>query len=63
MKVSSIPGAGLGVFAKENIARGVRFGPYIGKKVPASHVDDATDTSYMWEVKLYMHNADKHKGS
>ena len=50
VKPSSIKGAGLGLFAAEAIARGVKFGPYIGKKVPASHVDDDTDTSYMWEV-------------
>ena len=51
VKMSSIPGAGLGVFANhEGIARGVKFGPYVGKKVPASHVDEDTNTSYMWEV-------------
>ena len=50
MQPSSIPGAGLGVFANEVIARGVKFGPYEGKRVPASHVDEDTDTSYMWEV-------------
>ena len=50
MKQSSIAGAGLGVFAMEMIPRGMRFGPYMGRKVPAAHVDDDTDTSYMWEV-------------
>ena len=51
VKMSSIPGAGLGVFANhEGIARGVKFGPYVGKKVPPSHVDEDTNTSYMWEV-------------
>ena len=38
------------MFAKESIAKGVKFGPYVGKRVPASHVDDDTNTSYMWEV-------------
>ena len=50
VRPSSIPGAGLGVFANEVIARGVRFEMYVGKKVSASHVDEDTDTSYMWEV-------------
>ena len=50
MRQSSIAGAGLGVFAMEMIPRGMRFGPYMGRKVPAAHVDDDTDTSYMWEV-------------
>ena len=53
VKPSSIPGAGLGVFANENIARGVKFGPYVGKKVPASHVDEDANTSYMWEVRIH----------
>ena len=38
------------MFAKESIAKGVKFGPYVGKRVPASHVDDDSNTSYMWEV-------------
>ena len=50
VKMSSISGAGLGVFANQSIDRGVKFGPYVGKKVPSSHVDEDTDTSYMWEV-------------
>ena len=52
VKTSSIPGAGLGVFASQGIARGVKFGPYVGKKVPASHVDEDANTSYMWEVTV-----------
>ena len=51
VKPSSIPGAGLGVFATQSIGRRVKFGPYVGRRVPASHVDDDTDTSYMWEVQ------------
>ena len=51
VKPSSIPGAGLGVFATQRIGRRVKFGPYVGRRVPASHVDDDTDTSYMWEVQ------------
>ena len=50
VRQSSIPGAGLGVFAKEMIPRGVKVGPYVGKMVPSSEVDEGVDTSYMWEV-------------
>ena len=39
------------MFANEVIARGVKFGPYEGKRVPASHVDEESDTRYMWEVR------------
>ena len=48
---STIPNAGLGVFAKNIIPRGVQFGPYMGRKVLKDHVDSSTDTSYMWEVR------------
>ena len=50
VKQSLIGGAGLGVFAREEIPPGVKFGPYMGKIVPASHIDEDTNTSYMWEV-------------
>ena len=46
---SKIPRAGLGVFAI--VPRGVRFGPYKGRKVLKSKVDSSTNTSYMWEVR------------
>ena len=49
---SSIPGAGLGVFSKFLIPKGVRFGPYIGEKVGWENMTDRTDTSYFWEVRL-----------
>ena len=52
VKHSSIPGAGLGVFAKTLIPRGVRFGPYEGRKVMKQAVHCNVDTSYMWEVSL-----------
>ena len=48
---SKIPGAGLGVFATSIVPRGVRFGPYKGRKVLKSKVDSSTNTSYMWEVR------------
>ena len=50
---SSIPGAGLGVFSASEIPKGVRFGPYKGKKIGWEHISDETNTSYMWEVVLY----------
>ena len=39
------------MFANEFIPRGVRFGPYEGKRVPKTELND-TDTSYMWEVSF-----------
>ena len=50
---SSIPGAGLGVFSASEIPKGVRFGPYKGKKIRWEHISDETNTSYMWEVAFY----------
>ena len=56
IKSSHIPNAGLGVFAKKFIPRGVKVGPYEGKLVWKDHVhvEEGTDTSYMWEVS-YVH--------
>lgn len=48
---SSIPGAGLGVFAKALIPCGVRFGPYKGRKVMKEALHHDVETSYMWEVR------------
>ena len=50
VKTSSLTGAGLGVFAVEDIPKGVRFGPYEGMRVLKSDLIDTCDTSYMWEV-------------
>ena len=50
---SSIPGAGFGVFSESEIPKGVRFGPYKGKKIGWEHISDETNTSYMWEVAFY----------
>lgn len=50
---SSIPGAGRGVFSTTEIPKGVRFGPYKGKKIGWQHITDETNTSYMWEVLYY----------
>lgn len=48
--VSSIPGAGCGVCAKQHIPVGTWIGPYEGKQVKCDDVKPNTDTSYMWEI-------------
>ena len=48
--VSSIPGAGCGVCAKQHIPVGTWIGPYEGKLVKCDEIKTTTDTSYMWEV-------------
>lgn len=48
---SSIPDAGLGVFALKHIAYGVRIGPYQGLIRDPADVSKEEDMSYMWEVK------------
>lgn len=50
--MSSIPGAGCGVCAKQHIPVGTWIGPYEGKRVKWEDVKPSTDTSYMWEVRL-----------
>ena len=50
IRKSSIPGAGLGVFSNSQIPKGVRFGPYKGKKTGWEHITKETNTTYMWEV-------------
>ena len=50
VRESSIPGAGLGVYATKPFSVGTRFGPYEGKKVKCDIPKDDIDTSYMWEV-------------
>ena len=50
VKPSKIPNAGLGVFATKYIPRGVRFGPYEGRRVLKKELTKGDDTSYMWEV-------------
>ena len=47
---SSIPAAGRAVFSTTEIPKGVRFGPYKGKKIGLQHITDETNTCYMWEV-------------
>ena len=50
IKTSSIPEAGLGVFAKKLIPRHVRVGPYEGKRLSVEDMEMVGDTSYIWEV-------------
>ena len=50
VKPCKIPNAGLGVFAKQFIPRGVMFGPYEGKRVLKEELIKCEDISYMWEV-------------
>ena len=52
--VSSIPGAGCGVCAKQHIPVGTWIGPYEGKLVKCDEIKPTTDTSYMWEVLSYI---------
>ena len=50
VKPSVIRGAGLGVFSTTLIKKGVRVGPYEGKKVQRSDMGDLYNTAYAWEV-------------
>lgn len=59
--MSSIPGAGCGVCAKQHIPVGTWIGPYEGKHVKCDDVKPNTDTSYMWEV-IYVFIGLKIKG-
>ena len=52
VKPSSIPEAGMGVYAKEYIPKGTRCGPYKGTIVDKMDVGADVDTAYMWEVRL-----------
>lgn len=50
MCVSSIPGEGYGVCAKQKIPIGAWIGPYEGKFVKPEEISSTSNTSYMWEV-------------
>ena len=50
IRESNIPDSGLGVFSVKSFKRGIRFGPYQGKKMCCDILKDDFDTSYMWEV-------------
>ena len=49
---STIPEAGMGVFAKKKLEINTRFGPYRGEKVLLDDLEEGRDTSYMWEVNI-----------
>lgn len=42
----------VGVFAKTDISKGTRFGPYRGKIVQTSEIKANDDCSVMWEVRF-----------
>ncbi len=48
LEESRIPGAGAGVFAKDVIQKGVRFGPYLGTCI--LNEEEAHKSGYSWEV-------------
>ena len=50
VRQSTIPTAGLGVFATRGFAEGSTFGPYDGDKIKGNVPKSGLDTSYMWEV-------------
>ena len=50
VKSSTIPEAGMGVFAKEKLEVNTRFGPYRGDKILKEDLEEGRNTSYMWEV-------------
>ncbi len=50
VKPSSITGAGLGVFTTQFIPKGVRVGPYEGRRVDKQDLGDLHNTAYAWEV-------------
>lgn len=52
IRPSVIPNSGLGIFNTKVIDKGVRFGPYKGKKVRLEDIADDMDTCYMWEVSM-----------
>ncbi|XP_046863279.1 zinc finger protein 664-like [Xenia sp. Carnegie-2017] len=47
---STIPEAGMGVFANKKLEINTRFGPYRGEKVLLDDLEEGRDTSYMWEI-------------
>jgi hypothetical protein len=47
---STIPGAGFGICAAENIPSGTWIGPYEGKRISIEEIGSMLDTRYVWEV-------------
>ena len=52
--ISSIPGAGYGVCAKQTIPLGTWIGPYEGELVQPEDVLLGADAPYMWEVNAFL---------
>ena len=50
VKVSSIKGAGLGVFTVDPIPYGTIIGQYEGERKPPSCMTSGADATYVWEV-------------
>ena len=50
VRPSGIPGAGLGIFAVSLINKGIRVGPYEGRKVFQENVGDIQNMAYTWQV-------------
>ena len=53
---SSIPGHFYGVCARHFIPLGTWIGPYEGIRVSAEDIHQGMDTSYMWEVHLFIYS-------
>ena len=54
--MSSIPGEGHGVCAKQHIPVGTWIGPYEGRRVRPDDVTPNMNTSYMWEASNVTNN-------
>ena len=50
VRPSGIPGTGLGIFAVSCINKGIRVGPYEGRKVPQEDVGELHNMAYAWQV-------------
>lgn len=54
LKPSSHGANGVGIFAIEDIPKGVRFGPYKGRRLYQKDLKEGMETSYMWEVYIVL---------
>ncbi len=51
---SGIPGDPFGVFSTVFIGKGVRMGPYDGRRIPVEELGPTNNLSYAWEVHTVM---------